>query len=64
MNAIHEKNGAQAPRILVSSWHVRLLAWSLERAPEWVVDEMMRSSMRKGGSWPADPFLLKDDKQD
>ncbi|KAF9277697.1 hypothetical protein BGZ88_001021 [Linnemannia elongata] len=62
VNAIREKNGAQTPRILVAPWHVRLLIWISEMTPEWVIDGMMRSSMKKGGSWPADPFLLKDGK--
>ncbi|KAK5808020.1 hypothetical protein F5H01DRAFT_396793 [Linnemannia elongata] len=62
VNAIREKNGAQTPRILVTPWHVRLLIWISEMTPEWVIDGMMRSSMKKSGSWPADPFLLKDGK--
>ncbi|KAG0047594.1 hypothetical protein BGZ90_007851, partial [Linnemannia elongata] len=64
VNAIHKKNGAQTPRILVGFWYVRFLVWFLERAPEWMADGLLRMSMKSGGSWPADPFLLKDRKRD
>ncbi|KAF9126508.1 hypothetical protein BGW39_006577 [Mortierella sp. 14UC] len=64
VNAIHKKNGAQSPRILIGSWYVRFLVWFLERAPEWMSDAMLRAGMKSAGSWPADPFLLKEGKRD
>ncbi|KAG0276815.1 Retinol dehydrogenase 5 [Linnemannia exigua] len=64
VNAIHKKNGAQTPRILVGFWYVRFLVWFLERAPEWMSDALLRAGMRRSGSWAVDPFLLKDAKRD
>ncbi|KAF9130019.1 hypothetical protein BGX30_013661 [Mortierella sp. GBA39] len=64
VNAIHKKNGAQKPRILVGFWYVRFFVWFLERAPEWMADGLLRLGMKSGGSWPVDPFLLKDGKRD
>ncbi|KAF9910880.1 (2R,3R)-2,3-butanediol dehydrogenase [Linnemannia zychae] len=64
VNAIHKKKGAQSPRILVGFWYVRFLVWFLERAPEWMSDAVLRAGMRGSGTWPVDPFLLKDGKRD
>ncbi|KAG9068058.1 hypothetical protein KI688_011650 [Linnemannia hyalina] len=50
VNAIRKKNGTQTSRTLVGFWYVRFLVWFLKRAPEWVVDGMLLSSMRKCGS--------------
>lgn len=64
VNAIHKKNGAQTARILVGFWYVPLLVWFFEKAPGWIVDGLTRMGMRDSGSWPADPFLLKEGKHD
>ncbi|KAK3845162.1 MAG: hypothetical protein J3R72DRAFT_437022 [Linnemannia gamsii] len=64
VNAIHKKNGAQTPRILVGFWYVRFLVWFFERVPEWMSDALICAGMRRSGSWPADPFLLKNAKRD
>ncbi|KAK3837191.1 MAG: hypothetical protein JOS17DRAFT_733427 [Linnemannia elongata] len=64
VSAIHKKNGAQTPRILVGFWYVRFLVWFLERTPEWMADALLRLGMKSGGAWPVDPFLLKNDKRD
>jgi NAD(P)-dependent dehydrogenase (short-subunit alcohol dehydrogenase family) len=64
VNAVHKKNGAQTPRILVGFWYVSFLVWFFERAPAWMADGITRLGMKSQGSWPADPFLLKDGKRD
>jgi len=64
VNAIHKRHGAQKPRILVGFWYVRFLVWFVETGPSWIVDGVLRLGMKRGGSWPADPFLLNDDKRD
>lgn len=64
VDAIHKKNGAQNARILIGVWSKRLMVRVLEKFPEWMIDWMMRAGMKKAGYWPANPFLLKDVKQD
>jgi NAD(P)-dependent dehydrogenase (short-subunit alcohol dehydrogenase family) len=64
VDAVHKKNGAQKPRVLVAAFSGRVLLPLLEKLPEWVVDWMTLSWMKKAGYWPVDPFLLKDGKQD
>jgi NAD(P)-dependent dehydrogenase (short-subunit alcohol dehydrogenase family) len=64
VNAIHKKNGARSPRILVGYWYARIFVWFFEKGPEWLSDAVLRLGMRKSGSWAVDPFLLKDGKQD
>lgn len=64
VNAIHKKNGAQKARILIGVWSKNLMVGVLEKLPEWMVDWIMRGGMKSAGYWPANPFLLKDAKQD
>lgn len=64
VDAIHKKNGAQKARVLIGQWSKRFMVRVLEKLPEWVVDWMMRAGMRNAGYWAANPFLLKDVKQD
>ncbi|KAF9090704.1 Retinol dehydrogenase 5 [Mortierella sp. AD031] len=64
VNAIHKKNGARKPRILVGFWYVRFLVWFAEVAPSWVTDGLMRMGMRRSGHWAVDPFLLKHEKEE
>ncbi|KAF8923042.1 hypothetical protein BGZ47_005093, partial [Haplosporangium gracile] len=42
VDAIHKRNGAQTPRVLIGFWYVRFLVWFLERSPEWMADGLMR----------------------
>jgi len=64
VNAIHKKNGAQKARILIGTWSQRFLVRVLEKLPEWTIDWIMRGGMKSSGHWAANPFLLKDAKQD
>ncbi|KAF9126507.1 Retinol dehydrogenase 5 [Mortierella sp. 14UC] len=64
VDAIHKEKGAQTPRILVGFLYVRVWVWIVEWFPTWVSDAMFRSDLKTSGAWPADPFLLKDDKHD
>ncbi|OAQ33773.1 NAD(P)-binding protein [Linnemannia elongata AG-77] len=64
VDAIHKKNGAQKARILIGVWSKRFLLQVMEKLPEWMMDWMTRAGMQKAGYWAANPFLLKDVKQD
>ncbi|KAF9126509.1 Dehydrogenase/reductase SDR member 9 [Mortierella sp. 14UC] len=60
VDAVHKRDGAQKPRVLVGVFRMRVLLPLLEKLPEWVTDWMTLSWMKKAGYWPVDPFLLKD----
>ncbi|KAF9101666.1 hypothetical protein BGX29_005401 [Mortierella sp. GBA35] len=62
VNAIQKKGGASRARTLVGFWWVGIMIRLQERAPEWIVDGVTRFLMKRLGSWPSDPFLLKDVK--
>jgi NAD(P)-dependent dehydrogenase (short-subunit alcohol dehydrogenase family) len=64
VDMIHKKNGAQKARVLIGVWSKNLLIRVIEKLPEWMLDWMMRGGMKSAGYWPANPFLLKDAKQD
>ncbi|CAO3573824.1 unnamed protein product [Mortierella alpina] len=64
VNAIRKKNGASRARILVGFWWVGTLIRLQEMAPSWVVDFVTKLAMRMSGTWPADPFLIKEGKSD
>ncbi|KAF9975427.1 Retinol dehydrogenase 5 [Actinomortierella ambigua] len=62
VNSIRKKNGASKHRQLVGFWWVpMLIRWS-EMLPSWFVDFMTLFTLKRAGSWPADPFLIKNTK--
>ncbi|KAF9361573.1 (2R,3R)-2,3-butanediol dehydrogenase [Mortierella sp. AD094] len=60
VNTIKNQSGASKARILVGFWWVRILIRLQERSPEWILDWITRFVMKRLGTWPADPFLLKN----
>ncbi|KAG0283945.1 (2R,3R)-2,3-butanediol dehydrogenase [Linnemannia gamsii] len=64
VNAIHKKNGAQKARIMIGTWSGCFQIWVVEKLPEWMVDWYMGRRVKGAGHWPANPFFLKDAKQD
>ncbi|KAG0041104.1 Retinol dehydrogenase 5 [Gryganskiella cystojenkinii] len=60
VNAIRKQTGAQQARILIGFWWVSTLIRFQETAPSWFIDFFTKRIMKRTGSWPADPFLLKD----
>ncbi|KAG0005889.1 Retinol dehydrogenase 5 [Entomortierella chlamydospora] len=62
INAIRKKNGAHRARILIGFWWVPILIRSQEIFPSWIVDFFTKIIMKRLGTWPADPFLIKDSK--
>ncbi|KAF9910881.1 Dehydrogenase/reductase SDR member 9 [Linnemannia zychae] len=63
VDAVHKKDGAQKSRVMIDYWVARLFLRLLEKLPESVTDSLYRAGMKKAGYWPANPFLLKDDKR-
>ncbi|KAG0375895.1 (2R,3R)-2,3-butanediol dehydrogenase [Mortierella sp. AD032] len=64
VDAVHKRDGAQKPRVLIGVFRMRVLLPLLEMLPEWVTDWLTLSHMKSAGYWPVDPFLLKDGKRD
>ncbi|KAF9117070.1 (2R,3R)-2,3-butanediol dehydrogenase [Mortierella sp. AM989] len=60
VSAIKDKSGAKKARVLIGFWWVRILIRLQERLPEWIVDWVTRLVMKRLGTWPANPFLLKN----
>ncbi|KAG0239418.1 Retinol dehydrogenase 5 [Actinomortierella wolfii] len=64
VNVIRKKNGASKARYLVGFWWVPwMIRWG-EWLPSWIVDFITIFIMKRIGTWPADPFLIKESKQD
>ncbi|KAK9764682.1 hypothetical protein K7432_007629 [Basidiobolus ranarum] len=59
VNAIVRTNGCQT-RIMIGSWWISILIFLQETLPTKIMDAAMALHMRKTGSWPLDPFLIKD----
>ncbi|KAF9955632.1 hypothetical protein BGZ65_003270 [Modicella reniformis] len=62
--AIRKKSGAQRARILVGFWWVSTLIRLQEMLPSFMVDSVTKWAMKRVGTWPRDPFLLKEEKSD
>ncbi|KAF9359204.1 Retinol dehydrogenase 5 [Mortierella sp. AD094] len=62
IDAIRKKNGAQRARILIGFWWVPTFIRIQETVPSWIVDFFTKFIMKRLGTWPSDPFLLKDAK--
>ncbi|KAF8978469.1 hypothetical protein BGZ46_006451, partial [Entomortierella lignicola] len=60
INAIRKKNGAQRARILIGFWWVGTLIRLQETLPSGIVDFFLKLIMKRLGTWPSDPFLIKD----
>jgi len=64
INAIRKQGGARKARILIGFWWVGTLIRLQEWSPSWIVDFFTKLIMKRLGTWPSDPFLLKDAKRD
>lgn len=64
INAIRKQGGARKARVLIGYWWVSTLIRCQEWSPSWIVDFFTKLIMKRIGTWPADPFLLKDAKRD
>ncbi|KAF9112446.1 Retinol dehydrogenase 5 [Mortierella sp. AM989] len=60
IGAIRKKNGAQKARVLIGFWWVGTLIRLQEMSPSWIVDFFTKTIMKRIGTWPSDPFLIKD----
>ncbi|KAF9201606.1 hypothetical protein BGZ49_008167 [Haplosporangium sp. Z 27] len=60
INAIRKKNGAQRARILIGFWWVGTLIRLQEMLPSGIIDFFTKFIMKRIGTWPSDPFLIKD----
>ncbi|KAG0328447.1 Retinol dehydrogenase 5 [Dissophora globulifera] len=63
VNAIRKQAGARKARILIGFWWVGALIRLQEMSPSWIVDSITKLIMKRIGTWPSDPFLLKDAKR-
>ncbi|KAG0056268.1 (2R,3R)-2,3-butanediol dehydrogenase [Gryganskiella cystojenkinii] len=58
VKAIRQKRSPKA-RMIVGFWWVGTFLRLQEQAPEWIIDGIARFALKRLGSWPSDPFLLK-----
>ncbi|KAG0276817.1 Retinol dehydrogenase 5 [Linnemannia exigua] len=64
VNAVHKKDGAKKPRVMVDFKLARWFLLILERLPEGMTDRLYRTGMKRAGYWPANPFLFNKDTED
>ncbi|KAF9161933.1 hypothetical protein DFQ26_004005, partial [Actinomortierella ambigua] len=64
VNAVRKRNGASKARRIVGFWWVPTLIRAIEWFPSWIVDFVTIVIMKRFGTWPADPFLIKNAKHD
>lgn len=64
IKAIRKHSGARKARIMIGYWWVSSLIRLQEWSPSWIVDFFTKLIMKRIGTWPSDPFLLKDAKHD
>ncbi|KAG0375896.1 Retinol dehydrogenase 5 [Mortierella sp. AD032] len=61
INAVHKKDGAKKPRVMIDFRLARWFLLILEKLPEGMTDKLYRAGMRRAGYWPANPFLSNKD---
>ncbi|KAG0230770.1 hypothetical protein BGW42_000744 [Actinomortierella wolfii] len=61
VQVIQQTKGSPKTRYLIGHWWVHLMVRAGEWLPGWAYWMHLRN-MKRGGTWPADPFLLKCDE--